>query len=129
MNFEKIVRSTLWLSVAFNFFAAYSMAFPSSYSGQLLDLPQNVPVLYAALLSAVVAFFGFVYAWLAWQPTFEKHLLFLGASGKLVFFSVAFLAWLLGDTSGNFALLTAGDLILGSLWLLWLYAHRSSNDA
>ncbi|MEH6519231.1 MAG: hypothetical protein V7742_21335 [Halioglobus sp.] len=126
---QKGINVTLWLSVVFNFMAAYLMAFPSSLSSQLVELPQNVPLLYSNLISFVIVFFGVIYAWLAMQPNLEKHLLFIGGIGKILFFLVVFLTYLFGHVSANFTALTIGDLIFGSLWLWWLYSNRFTANA
>jgi hypothetical protein len=125
---QKFIKITLFLSFVFNFCAAYLMLFPSSDYGQLFELPRDVPYLYSNLISFVIVFFGVMYAWLALQPNLEKHLLFLGGLGKLLFFLVVFLTWLFGHASSKFAILTIGDLIFGSLWLWWLHTNRSSSN-
>ena len=129
MNTQSLVRVTLGLSCIFNLGAAYLIAFPSSYMGQVFELPQNVPPLYAGLLSFVVLMFGVIYGWLARQIDMDQPLLFVGGFGKLCFFSLIAITWLLGNASGKFTILGTGDLIFGSIWLGWLYSNRIQTNA
>ena len=129
MNSQSLVRTTLWLSFIYNVGGAYLLAFPSSYIGQILVLPQRVPPLYAGLLSFAILMFGIIYAWLARQPDIDQHLLFVGGAGKLCIFLIIAATWLQGNVSGKFAILATGDLLFGSLWLWWLYSNRSNTNA
>ena len=129
MNTQSLVRVTLGLSCIFNLGAAYLIAFPSSYMGQVFELPQNVPPLYAGLLSFVVLMFGVIYGWLARQTDIDQPLLFVGGFGKVCFFSLITITWLLGNASGKFAILGTGDLVFGTIWLMWLFSNRTHTNA
>lgn len=124
MKNEQLIRTTLWLSFIFNLAAACLFAFPSSSFGQLFDFPQDVPPLYASLLSFVIAVFGFIYAWLARQPSIDQPLLFVGGAGKVCFFLIMLSTWMLDNASNQVAALAIGDLAFGSLWLWWLNLMR-----
>ena len=120
MLLEILVRMSLWISFPLNLGAAYMFAFPSSWPGQMLELPQTVNPIYAGLCALMVALFGFVYAWLALQPNVNQPLLVVGALGKTgVFFLCAGL-WLAGAASSLLVGAASIDLMLGLFWLFWL---------
>ena len=125
---ESHVKITLLISVVFNFSAAYLMAFPAASLSQKAGLPGDVPLLYSNLISFVIVYFGMLYAWLAVQPQIERHLLFLGGLGKVLFFAVVFLTFIFGHVSLAFTSLTVGDLIFGCIWLHWLNSTRSVSN-
>ncbi len=54
---------SLWISFPLNLGAAYMFTFPSSWPGQMLELPPTVDPIYAGLCALMVALFGFAYAW------------------------------------------------------------------
>lgn len=124
MNAESAVRLTLKVSVVLNFGAAYLLAFPSSYFGNQLHLPQDVPLLYSSLLSFVVLVFGLIYAWLSRQPSVYQPLLFVGGVGKVCFFLIGAALLFVESVSKEFVTILAGDFILGSIWIWALYMHR-----
>lgn len=125
---QKHINVTLWLSLVFNCIAAYLIAFPSSFFSQLVGLPPSVPFLYSTLLSCIIIFFGIIYAWLAIQSTIEKHLFFIGGTGKILFFLGVFLSYLFGHASATFTTLASVDLILGAVWLWWLFSNKSTQN-
>ena len=129
VNAETAVRLTLKASVVLNFVAAYLLAFPSSLLGNLLGLPQDVPLLYSSLLSFVVLVFGLIYAWLSRQPSVYQPLLFVGAFGKVCFFLIGVGLLVLESASKGFVGLLAGDFILGSTWFWALHLHRTRHNA
>jgi len=116
----QLIRNSLWASAPFNMLAAYVLAFPSSALGRLVELPADVPLAYAALLSFMVLLFGAVYAWLASQPEIDRPLVAVAAIGKAGVFAIAVMLWLSDNGSGRMVLLACGDLGFASLWLSWL---------
>ena len=123
---EQWVRGTLWLSFPFNLIAAYGLFLPASFVGQLIGLPTEVPLAYAALLSYMVLVFGFVYAWLATNAVINKPLLFVGCVGKGGVFLITGVLCLLGAAPGAAVLVASGDLAFATIWGLWLWNTRQS---
>lgn len=117
---EQLVRISLWISVPFNFLAAYAVLLPGSALGQLIGLPPDVPLIYAALLSFMVGAFGCVYAWLASRPLMNKPVLAIGAIGKTGVFVIALALWLMGEGPGGVVFVATGDLAFATLWVMWL---------
>ncbi|MEM7358946.1 MAG: hypothetical protein AAF431_07610 [Pseudomonadota bacterium] len=128
MSSQSLIRTTLWLSLPFNLFAAFLLAFPSSVFGQLVGLPSQVEPLYAGLSALLVALFGFAYAWLALQPKIIQPLLFLGAAGKFSVFVLVAALWFSGSISGRVVFLATGDLVFALLWFWWLGSQRALNN-
>ena len=129
MNSEKIVKSTLNISVPLNFVGAYLLAFPSSYAASLFGLPENVPLLYSFFLSFIVLFFGLAYAWLARKHNVFQPLLFVGGFLKIGLFFIGFILWLLGSASEEFIAVLICDLIIGTIWLWSLYLNRAKQKS
>ncbi len=111
---------SLWISFPLNLGAAYMFAFPSSWPGQMLELPPTVDPIYAGLCALMVALFGFVYAWLALQPNVNQPLLVVGALGKACVFILCAALWLAGAASNLLVGAASIDLMLGLFWLFWL---------
>jgi ABC-type branched-subunit amino acid transport system permease subunit len=120
MTPDKIIRMTLWTSVPFNFVAAYSFAFPASFSGQMMGLPFEAPAVYSVLLAWLVALFGAVYGWLAMQTKIDRPIVTMAAIGKVGVFVLAALLWLSGQVQGKTVFVVSGDLIFGCVFFWWL---------
>ena len=117
---ESFIRATLWLACPFNLLAAYIVAMPGGWLGQLYGLPPDVPALYAALAAMFIALFGGAYLWLAVSETLHRPLLGLGAVGKLLAFLLASGLWAVDAAPPAIALTSIGDLAFALLWLGWL---------
>ncbi len=116
MSRVDLVRASLWISFAFNLFAAYIFADPSSAIGAWLDLPADTHPLYRALAAYLIAAFGLSYGWLARQEDPHQPLLAFGAFGKAGVFAVATLLWWNDAASGLVVGLASGDLALALFW-------------
>lgn len=120
MTPDKVVRTTLWVTVAFNAVAAYGVAYPASLVGQLMGLPTEVPALYSVLLAWMVAAFGGMYAWLALQKVISRPLVGFSGIAKSGVFILTFLLWISGHIGGMAVLITTGDLLFASIFFWWL---------
>ena len=115
---------SLWISLPLNAGAAYILAFPSSWPGQVLGLPADPDPVYAYLSAYLVALLGLAYGWLALQPSIVRPLLWLGALGKGGAFAVALGLWLAGLARGHLAAAASVDLLLAVFWVIWLRGTR-----
>jgi hypothetical protein len=116
---DRTIRIALWCSVALNFFGL--LVFGSGAIGRpspLLAVP--IAPFYAAQLTLMIGLFGAAYAWLALQPTIDVPLLVFGAVGKIAFFSLFVLFWILGDLTWQTAAEASPDLLLGLVYLWWV---------
>lgn len=120
MSPDKTIRTALWVSVPFNFIAAYSIAFPASVTGQLMGLPFEAPAFYTVLLAWLVSVFGAAYGWLAMQKDIDRPLVCMAAIGKTGVFVLAALLWLSGQAKGQTVLVVAGDLAFACVFFWWL---------
>lgn len=123
---EQTIRRTIWASVPYNFVGAVTFGLPQSWPAQLVDLPA-APSIYAWNMGFLIALFGLAYAWIASQPRINRPLLALGAIGKIGVFVIAAVLTALGKVNALLVLAVVGDLILGSLWLMWLTGERTAS--
>jgi len=121
---DRLIRSALWFSVAYNCGGAFLFAFPSSAPAQLAGFPAGVPAIYRALLAFFVVLFGGAYAWLARRPTIDRPLVALSAIGKAGVFAIILLFWVLGLIPCLGVLATTGDLVLAGIFAFWLSKTR-----
>jgi hypothetical protein len=121
---DRLVRITLMISVPFNLIIAWMLLFPASALGALMQLPADVPMLYAALSAMFVAAFGLLYAWMPMQPVINREMLAFVSLCKASAFAVALTLWLLGLGGGTAALAAVGDIVLALIWMRWLLATR-----
>lgn len=124
MTHEKLVRSTLMLSVPFNFIAAWGLSVPSSPIGKLMQLPADTPLVYAALLGYLVLLFGVAYGWLAISADINRPLLTMGVVGKAGVFFIMLALWLTHTGPGMMVLVASGDLTFAAIWGSWMLRSR-----
>lgn len=128
MTHEKWVRTTLALSVPFNFIAAYGLWQPTTVVGQILQAPAEVPAVYAALLAYLIALFGVFYGYMAQENEITRPLLFAGVTGKTGVFVILALLWLQGEAPFLMFLVSWGDLAFAGIWGSWLWRTRAATS-
>jgi hypothetical protein len=116
---DRTIRIALWSSVALNLaglviFTGGALGRPSS----LLSLP--IAPFYSAQLAMMIGLFGCAYAWLAMQPSVDLPLLLFGAIGKVAFFMLFVLYWVVGDLSWPHVAQASPELVLGLVYLWWI---------
>ena len=126
MTSDQLIRRTLWATAAFNVGGSMILAFPGSYLGQLNGLPADVPALYRFLLPLLIFAYGLAYAWLARQKSISRPFIAFVAANKSCVFAVAFILWLLHETSFLSVVALSGDLIFAVLFVLWLVGTQQS---
>jgi len=114
------MRRALWATAVWNLGASFLFAFPASL-GQIVRLPLPAPHLYAWISVMVIAAFGGVYAWLARQAEIDRPLVVVAAIGKVGFFVIALICWLLGETSIRIVGATTIDLGFAAVFFWWLW--------
>ncbi len=128
MTSESAIRRLLAVAALFNVGGSMLFLFPGSVGG-LIGLPDDLPVVHAALLAYFVLLFGAMYGWLARQPTIDRPMVAFGAIGKAGAFGLVFVCWALGYVPLVSAVAFAGDLLLAGLLVWWLLASRSASEA
>ena len=121
MTILSVVRGSLGLTAILNVTVATGFAWPDSAIGILLDLPTLTHPFYAYFSAAMVALFGFVYAWLASLERPRPELLLVGATGKLIAVVITLFLFLGNEVSARMTLLVSGDLVFVVLWLAYLW--------
>jgi len=124
---DRLLRIALWASVPLNLLgAALFVGASAGRPSPLLPLP--VPPFYAAQMALVIGVFSGVYAWLALQPVIFRPLLLVATVGKLGFFSLFVLFWILGDLTFPSVLRASPDLFLGLVFFWWLWPAATRNS-
>ena len=124
---ERTIRRTIWASVPYNFVGALTFGLRDSCPAQLVNLPP-APSIYTWNMGFLIALFGLAYAWIALQPRIIRPVLALGAFGKIGVFVIAAILSAMGEVSVLLLLAVVGDLILGSVWLMWLSGSKNQSD-
>lgn len=119
MNKDRMMRLALQLTTPFTLIAAFSFAFPTSWTGQLFGLPVDVPGVYRAFVGGAVGLFGFTYAWLSAQQVIDRPLVIVATCAKLFAFAALFVSALVGELPIRSAVLGCGDLFFAIIFLRW----------
>jgi len=127
LNKNLVVRCALWLSVPFNLYGAFLLAFPSSALGQAAGLPPDVPVSYRAVLAFFPLLFACAYAWLGSQPVPDRPLVAFSAAGKAGVFAIVGVLWCSSAVPVASVAAASGDLLGALVFAWWLLASRSRN--
>jgi len=117
------IRKSIWATVPFNLLGATAFAFPQSFPGRLLQVP-DAPAVHAFLLGFIILTFGLMYLWIALQPEINRPLLAFGAVGKVGVFLIGLALFIVGRAPFMMAFGLLGDLAFGSLWLVWLRSTK-----
>ena len=124
----RLIRTTLWLTVIYNFAAAFMLFFPASGLGQLVAIPTDVPAMYSVLASYFVFAFGCAYLWMALQDDVIRPLLYFSAFAKAGAFMIVWILWSRDEVSGRLAVLLIGDAVFAAIWFTWLFKNPTSNS-
>jgi hypothetical protein len=84
-------------------------------------LPEDGHPFYLVTVGMFVLLFGLGYLWTALTGKAERLFIALAAVGKLSFFGLLVLFWAVGALPLRAPVLGTGDLILGTLFLVWLF--------
>jgi hypothetical protein len=111
-----LLRRALWATAFFNAGGAVLFFFPRSV-GQLVPLPLPAPLLYSLFCAAVIGIFAGVYTWLALQERPSRPFLVVSALGKIAFFAICVISWLLGESSGRVVAIASLDIVFAAIFL------------
>ena len=124
MNPDTILRRAFGVSVFYNLGGAFLFAWPSSPIGQMLGLPQSVPLLYCGATAFFIGLFAGAYAWLATSTDIDRPLVVVAMLGKASFFVLMLGLWLLSEVSGRMVLVASGDMVFAGIFAWWLQKTR-----
>lgn len=122
----RFLRITLVVAALMTALGAWIFAAPGSALGQQYDLSAEVPVLYRAFVSFMLALFAGMYAWMAAQQRLFRPLLWLGVIGKGGAFLTALTLYLSSQISIGPVSMLIGDAVLSAAWAAWLIKTRGS---
>lgn len=125
MNQETIMRRALRLTTAFNFLAAFCLAYPSTALAQFMGLPPDAPLIYRAMAAGAVALFGCAYGWLSVQAVIDRPLVVLSTVGKLLAFGSVVALALYGDMPMRSIVMTSPDFLFAMIFIWWLREPRT----
>ena len=94
------------------------------FGRDMLGLPADPHPFYLLALAEFIFLFGLWYGWCGWQGHAPRLFLALAAAGKLLFFATLVGLWLTGSLPAAAPLNTLGDLVFGTLFLIWLLQTR-----
>lgn len=120
----RFLRLTLIVAALMTALGSWIFLAPDSELGQQYDLPADVPVLYRALVSFMLAVFAGLYAWMAAQTRLIRPLLWVGVVGKGGAFLTAIALSAADQVPPGVVSLLIGDGVLSTIWLVWLLRSR-----
>ena len=129
MSMDSVMRRSLQLTTAFNFLAAFCLAYPATPLAQLMGLPSGAPLIYRAMAAGAVALFGLAYGWLSVQPIIDRPLVVLSTIGKLAAFGSVVALTIYGDLPTRSILMTSPDLLFAVVFICWLHGAQPAVPA
>ena len=87
--------------------------------------PVAAPPVYLLTIGAFILIFGVAELWVAVTGVADKLFVAVSAAGKLAFFAILVWCWAAGTLPALAVLSGLGDLVFGSLFLIWLYTANS----
>lgn len=116
---EKWFRIVLVITAAMNVFGALTFI-PANRAGrEQFGFPEAHPA-YLWFIAVLIFAFGICYFWMAWTQRSEWLFIVIAAIGKLSFFAAFAVSALVGELPFKVILGGLGDLIFGSLFVVWL---------
>ncbi|MEM1438204.1 MAG: hypothetical protein AAF545_06075 [Pseudomonadota bacterium] len=120
----RFLRLILIIAALMTALGSWIFLVPDSGLAEQYDLPADVPVLYRALVSFMLAVFAGLYAWMAAQARLIRPLLWLGVAGKGGAFLMVVALYATDQVSTGVVSLMIGDGVLSTIWLVWLLRTR-----
>jgi hypothetical protein len=122
-----MIRLPRWMRVAMlatavmNILGAITFIPSAGALREMGGLPAAGHSLYLAMVGAFVFIFGIAYLWAAITGAADRLFVAVAAAGKLAFFGLLVGYWVEGTLPATAVMSGAGDLVFGSLFLVWLY--------
>jgi hypothetical protein len=121
---EKWFRIALFATGIINIFGGLTFVPFIRFARDMFKFPDAHPV-YLWIFSVWIFAFGVCYLWLAAKQRREWLFVVIAAVGKLSFFSMFAIYWLIGELHFLAAAGVSGDLIFGGLFAFWAFKHRN----
>ncbi|RRR73859.1 MAG: hypothetical protein EI684_08190 [Candidatus Viridilinea halotolerans] len=115
---------SLYLSVGFNAMGTLAIALPQVFY-PILGIPVPEHPVYQAVAVLTIALFGLGYLLQARTEQRDRTFLLVAALGKIGFFAIFLVSWLVGLVPWTAPLVTSGDLVFALVFMAWLWATRA----
>ena len=129
LKLPRWMRVVMFATAAMNILGAITFAPGARALREAGGLPADGPPIYLAMIGAFVFVFGLAYLWAAITATADRLFVAVAAAGKLSFFGLLVWYWAAGALPATAPLSGMGDLVVGSLFLVWLYNARADRAA
>ena len=122
------MRVVMFATAIMNILGAIAFAPSARPLREIGGLPDVAHPLYFATVGAFIGLFGLAYLWSGITGRADRQFVALAAAGKLTFFALLVRYWWAGLLTSKAALSGTGDLVVGSLFLVWLLS-RSTRES
>lgn len=96
---------------------------------QFAGLSVHAHPFYLAVIGSFILIFGCAYLWVGITGRADALFLSVAAAGKLAFFTLTVVYWVLGDLPAEVPLAASSDLILALTFFSWLVVARHHGAA
>ena len=111
-----------------NAFGAFAFTSWGAPVRDLVGLPSGSHPLYLLVIGTFVGIFGAGYLWTGLTGRADPLFIAIAAAGKLSFFGLLAAFWLAGEIAWRAPASAVGDLVFGTLFVIWL-AGRGTRSA
>lgn len=122
---ENWMRITLFATTFVNMLGAITFIPQFRMLREQSQFPDAHP-LYLLIISIWIFVFGAGYLWMALTRRPDKIFIAVGAAGKISFFALLVCFWLAGEFPVSTAFAAIIDLIIGIVFVVWLWKRRDS---
>ena len=122
------MRVVMFATAILNILGAVTFV-PSARALRVMGgFPEVAPPLYLTTIGAFIGIFGLAYLWSAVTGRADRQFVAVAAAGKLTFFALLVRYWWAGLLTSKAAMSGTGDLVIGSLFVVWLLS-RSTRES
>lgn len=119
------MRRALFITAAMNIAVAATFIPAAEPLRLAAGFPAGGHPLYLLTIGLFIATFGLGYLWCAVAGRADRLFIALAALGKLSFFALVVRFWSLGDLPVRAPILGSADLVLGTMFVVWLLSARA----
>jgi hypothetical protein len=124
IRLPKWMRATMLATAVMNILGAIAFIPSAGALREIGGLPPAGHPLYLTTVGAFIFIFGLAYLWAAVTGMADRLFMAVAAAGKLAYFALVVGYWVGGLLPVTAVASGTGDLVFGSLFLVWLYSLR-----
>lgn len=128
MTLPRWMRVTMLTTAVMNVMGGITFIPAARALRELGGLPATALPLYLATIGVFILIFGLAYLRSAFTGKADRLFVAVAAAGKLAFFGLLVWYWAAGLLPGTAVTSGMGDLVFGSLFLVWLYQVRCGQE-